>query len=171
MSVDIVRALQTEKPVEVSRPTQAGVRRGWEVGADIIRVRLPMWLVAAGVPVPELPAVGGLEDVPAILAMLEGLPVQGAIHCSIEARSLGQRLAAQTQAGPLAAVLTALKHAEYAPERGRRLCAVQNALERTCPMLATLAAARHEREHGTLDGFDTAPWEDATARLAADLTP
>lgn len=169
--IDVVEALRIETVVEVTKPTGVGERRGWQVARHIITKRLSLWLVAAGLDVPALPAVDGFDDVPAVLELLDALPVQGAIHCTIEQRALGQRLAGRTQIGPLSAVETALKHARYAPEDERRLCAVQNSLARVLPMLATLAAARHERLHGTLDGFNVGPWERATARLADSLTP
>lgn len=171
MTIDVVEALQSGKVVEVTRKSKAGETRGWLVAESIIRERVPLWLVAAGLEVPELPAGGGFETLPQILAFLDALPVRPAIHASIEQRALGQRLAAQTQAGPLAAVLTALGHAGYSAEDERELCQVQNALERTLPMLGTLAAARHEQLTGGLDGFDLAAWQQATALLADDLTP
>lgn len=163
--IDIVKALETEAVVPVSTPTQIGVVRGWMVARHIVRERLPLWLVAAGIETPDLPPVDGFDDVPAILAMLRALPLGQAIQCDPGTRIVGERLARDTHLGSLRAVETALAHCQYEPAEEVKLCAVQVELERVFALLATLAVARH----GSVDGFDVGPWEQATERFAATL--
>lgn len=161
---DVATALAERRLVEVKRPTQVGVARGWEAARHIIRERLPMWLVAAGLEVPPMPPVDGFADLDAIMAVLDSLDLSAAIHLAPDVRTEGTALALGTHIGPLRAVEQALQHARYPAPDLARLCAVQARLERVLPMLGALAVARH-REMGSGE-FDLGPWSKASEALA-----
>lgn len=167
--IDLVKVLRTGERVPVTRRTKVGEKRGWAVAAHIIRERLPMWAVAAGLDPPDPPAVDGFDDLPAIIAVLRALPVRDAISLPLDVQDEGLRLALATHKAVLRAVETALEHADYPRADVARLCRVENELERVLPMLAALAVQRH-RDLGVEGSFDLAPWVDATDALATRLS-
>jgi hypothetical protein len=166
--IDIAKALRTGEHVKVTKRTKAGEARGWEVAASILQERLPMWVIAAGLPVPERPAVDGFDDLPEIVAVLRALPLEGAKHLGPEVRAEGLRLATATHVAVLRAVETALDHAAYPRDEQAQLCRVEVELERVLPMLGALAVQRH-RDTVVTGPFDLTAWGKATAALAARL--
>src|SRR5688572_26603249 len=102
MTNDIAKTLRTGERTPVHKRTKIGKERGWAVAQSIIAERVPMWMVAAGLDPPTMPAVESFDDLDRIVEALRSIPVEGARDVSPDVRRDSQRLAADTHRALLA---------------------------------------------------------------------
>lgn len=167
---DIIAALTNGDPTVIGdTPRELARAQGWTIARSMIRERLPLWLTAAGLDVPsQLPPVDGLNDLPAILALMSAVPADP-VPIEPEDREMGLVLAQVTNRGALRAIEVALEHVQYEGRDRVKLCRVQLRLETLLARMGSMAWARHRALDDASALFDLKPWQDSTDALVRRL--